>query len=137
MATLPAAFGLDLACGVRGLDTTRTATGMELYLQALLNRYRTPRERLLDDPSYGYDLSELLSDEFDYANPRTILEVQSGVRAEALKDDRTETCFASVAFESAARRLLVTIRGECAEGPYEMTIAATAVSVEMLKGGAA
>lgn len=127
-------FGLDLAC-LGELDTTRTVTGLTLLLQAIANRLSTPRGSLLDDEDYGYDLREFVSNEIDLTNDRTLIEIQSGARSQALKDDRVEACAVTVTFEPTARRLTVSLRGTSSEGPFDLTLGVSALTVEILQGG--
>lgn len=132
--TTDADFGRDLVA-LDSLDTTRTVTGIWALLYALGRRLSTARGRLLDDPDYGFDVREYLSEEIDVSNPRTLLELQGGARAECMKDDRVGACTVRATFLDLARRLTIEVLGESSEGPFELTLGVSAVTVEILKGG--
>lgn len=50
----PNGYGSDIGCGPAGIDERFSLVeGRQALIEAILGRYETPREGLLDDPSYG------------------------------------------------------------------------------------
>ena len=79
------ALGSDLS-GVSDLDPTMAEVSGRLCLsQNLARRLITPRGTLIDDPNYGYDLTQYLNADI---GPSDIAQIQAGVEAEFLKDER-------------------------------------------------
>lgn len=117
VSDLDAAFGL--------------VSGRLALAQALARRFSTPRgelARIGDDPDYGYDLRELLNDD---VGPRAPFEIASNAEREALKDERVKSARASAAIASG--RLTLALFLTDAEGPFRLVLAASAVTVEILK----
>lgn len=54
-------YGTDLSCVVDLDAGLAEVTGNTLLAQALARRLITPRGGLLDDPNYGYDLTQFLN----------------------------------------------------------------------------
>lgn len=132
MTTLAEA-GRDLAC-VDDLDPTlRETTGVETFQHALARRLATPRGWLLDDENYGYDVRDELSAEVTRSDvPR----IGASVRGEVLKDDRVLTASVRTTVEgpTAAQRLTIAVNGEAADGPYDLTLDVSKLSVSLLGG---
>lgn len=134
MTTL-ADSGRDLAC-IDDLDPTlRETTGVETFQHALARRLQTPRGWLFDDQGYGYDVRDELGSEVTKTDvPR----IGAAVRGEVLKDDRvlTASVRTTISGPTSAQRLQITVTGDAAEGPYDLTLDVTKVSVTLLATGA-
>lgn len=125
-------FGRDLSC-VTDLDPAmREVTGVDVMTQAIARRLGTPRGWVIDDPNYGYDLRDELSAEGDRTAPATIA---ARARAEILKDERVQSADASVVSSGppGATSITVEVNGVAAEGPFDLTLAVSAVTLEILK----
>lgn len=117
--------GLDLDPGF-GLVSGRRALA-----QAILARLDTPQGTLWYDPDYGRDLKRWLNESFA---PSDVFRVQSEIEAECLKDERVRDVAATVTFEPQAERLRVVLALTDADGPFELVLAVSAVSLEVLRG---
>lgn len=102
-------------------------TGFANLASALARRLETPRGGLFYDEDYGTDVREYLNDEID---GDTVFEMQALVAAECEKDPRVMA--AEVEIEETADGIRVTALIETEEGPFEMVIAASKVTVEVL-----
>ncbi len=124
-------LGTDVSA-VSDLDAAFGVVSERLALaQALARRFGTPRGELAhigDDPSYGYDLREQLNDD---TGPRAPFEIAANAEREALKDERVLSARATATLTSG--RLLLTLAITDASGPFRLVLAASAVTVEILK----
>lgn len=114
-------FGADIDPG--GVEVS----GRILLGQALVRRLLTPRGRLIDDPDYGYCLTDLFSDDLGQSD---LGEIQAGVDTEMLKDERVISSQTTVTFASGV--LLVSTLIQDGTGPFTLTLAVNAVSVTVL-----
>lgn len=138
MATAPgeADYGLDLS-GVDDLDENMSeVSGVTVLRQALARRLSTRNGTLLDDPTYGYDIREDLSSALD--RMRTV-KIVAKVKSQILKDPRVLTCTvnAEVTGTPKAQKVRLTIGGESRQGPYELVVDASKVTVQLLTTGGA
>ncbi len=111
-------------------DTTfarREVSGSIMMAQALARRFQTPRGYLFYDPEYGYDLRQYLK------GPIPLLSVINGqVENEAYKDERVDDVKVESSFDGDG--LEVNIAGFGSEGPFDLTLNITEVTVELLRG---
>lgn len=124
-------YGTDLF-GVDDLDELgRDVTGIDVLRQAIARRLMTPRGWLLDDPNYGLDLRQYLSDSIDAAK---LMQLQSAVRAELLKDQRILTCnvVATMSGGPSARAVRLVVDGESRQGPYDAVVEVSKVTAQLL-----
>jgi phage baseplate assembly protein W len=123
-------FGIDIAC-VDDLDPGwELVSGRKALGQALARRLSTPRGGLFYAPTYGYDLRAWLNADLDAID---VFAIAAGVEAECERDPRVQRAAASVSFESTTERLRVTVYVVDAEGPFELVLDVSAVTVEILK----
>lgn len=118
-------FGVDLA-GVLDVGSTLVVTsGRRALAEAIVRRLTTPRGSLFYDFDYGFDLRQFLSAP---APQPGFLEMQ--VRTEVEKEERVESVEVETSFnsETLTVRLTVTDGG----GPFKLTIAVSALTVEYL-----
>ncbi len=128
---MPADFGTDLGCVFDLEATCAPVTGRKLLAQAIARRLITPRGRLIDDANYGTDLTEFINEDM---SKRDIAMLLSAINAEVMKDERV----ASVTIDIIAPPNLtgaytIRIDLEDADGPFSMTVAASSVTLELLK----
>lgn len=93
--------------------------------QAIARRLTTPRGGLFYDLNYGTDIRDFISSSIPIA------QAISAIEAECRKDERVDDC--DVTISVVADEWFVTI--ECkahASGPFALTLAVSAVSVELL-----
>ena len=121
-------FGHDLSCTSDLAESMLEVDGWTTLAQALYRRLTTPRGRLLDDPSYGMDLTALVDDGLTSGDLRRI---GSQIDGELLKDERVLASSSVCTFLSGV--LTVTATVSTALGPFRLVLAATSVSVPLLQ----
>lgn len=117
-------YGIDLA-GVLDLDANLTVVrGPLAVAHALARRLTTPAGGLFYAPTYGYDLRRFLN---EVSLPPGA--VASGVETEALKDERVLSASAAVTLINET--LTATLQFETADGPFELTLTVSALSIDL------
>lgn len=136
MATLDPdseALGTDLALlddlhPVWGLVSGKVNVGY-----ALCRRFRTVRgsKKLGADymANYGLYLPSLVEQKF---RGQDVSDLEDEIKSECLKDPRVQDAEASVEFSFANRTMTVTIRVTTADGPFDLVLVATSLTVEIL-----
>ena len=104
------------------------ATGNRSVSEAIARRWQTPRGGLIDDPNYGYDLSDFVNDDLKLSDLGRIANLAG---AEARKDERVLTCAVTIEL-TAAGELRVTANVKTATGPFQLVLAVSQVSVRLL-----
>ena len=106
----------------------RQVTGSIMMAQTIARRMQTPRGSLFYDSEYGYDLRQFLRG----TTPSTSV-INGQVENEALKDERVQDVTVESAFDGGT--LTVSIVGFGSEGPFDLTLNVSDVTVELLRGG--
>lgn len=128
MANAPPDFGSCWSC-VQGLTMPATiAYGFRAVGEAIARRWYTPRGGLIDDPNYGFDLTEHVGDDLDQ---NTISQLQRGASLEAQKDERVLRCQVSISLANGA--LIVTGAVQTALGPFRLVVSVDQVTVTLLQ----
>lgn len=121
-------LGSDLS-GVTDLTAEMLeVSGRMCAVQAWARRLITPRASLVDDPNYGYDLTDYIDAD---VTDQEIKEIQGGVDEELVKDERCLACTSVVTFLSGALR--VTAACQDADGPFRLVLQVTNVTAEVLE----
>jgi phage baseplate assembly protein W len=119
-------LGSDIS-GVNDLDPNLTVVaGRRGLAEAVARRLGTMRGSLVGDPDYGTDLRLFLN------APAQGARVAAAVEAEALKEERLENAQAIVTFLPQSNTINVDLVLTDADGPFDLTLAVSAVSVELL-----
>lgn len=121
-------YGTDLSCVVDLDAGLAEVTGNTLLAQALARRLITPRGGLLDDPNYGYDLTQFLNADI---GPTDLASITAAVNAELLKDERVLSASVTVTF--AGTVLSVTAQINAANGPFSFVLAVSNVTTQLLQ----
>jgi phage baseplate assembly protein W len=125
-------LGTDISC-VTSLDPAcKEVTGRLCLLQALARRLSTPRGRLINDPNYGFDLTQYINDD---VSPLDLARIKAGAEAECLKDDRVLGVDITLTL-SLAGVLLVAIVVTDIEGAFTSVLSVTDVDVTILRTAA-
>jgi len=127
-------YGTDLACV---LDVTPTVDEVNPQStvaigEGLVRRFITPRTRVLDDDTYGFDLRGQLN--HGVTQPG-LTRLQSSIRVECLKDDRVEDATVTVTMTSvASRQMRVQISATAVDSAQEfsLTFFVTADGVQLI-----
>ena len=102
-------------------------SGAESLGQACARRLVTPRGSLLGDQSFGYDVRVHLND--DAPNASTI---SAAIADELVKDERVQSATATVTFDELGGSLTIVATVFTAAGPFRLTLAVSAVTVDLL-----
>lgn len=103
------------------------ATGNLAVAEAILRRWTTTQGTLIDDPSYGENVYDLVSDDM---SPRDIAYAQQRFVAEAQKDPRVLRCVVLLALVAGVMTLTATIT--TAAGPFKLVLPASGVTPQIL-----
>jgi len=125
-------FGTDLSL-FPDLDVAGgLVSGNTCLAQALLRRLITPRGGLFYDPGYGTDIRGFIGDSL---GPNSTGAIQQSIEREVLQDERVLGASASVAFVAATGVLIGHLNIQTSDGPFQLVISVTALSVTLLKAG--
>lgn len=126
-------LGKDVSC-TDSLRTGRYASGARVVAEAIYRRLITPRGMLRggeEEANYGLDLAGLIGSATSAASEAA---VPGQVRAEILKDERIESAEVTLlkTEQGPATIYQLTVEATTSEGPFTLTLAASAVTVELL-----
>ena len=122
-------LGSDIS-GVTDVDATLSVvTGNPSLAQAILRRLGTPRGGLLGKPTYGYDIAALIGSSV----PVSVIEQRILEQVQA--EEEVESVRAQVLFDASRGVLTVQLDIIASDGPFELTITQTALTVEALLDG--
>ena len=121
-------FGTCWSCVSDLTMPARMASGFQVVAEAILRRWSTPAGGLIDDPDYGRNLMDLISDDL---SPRDIAREQQEAGAEAEKDERVLSCTVALNLDVAGV-LNVAASVTTAQGPFTLVASVSAVGVALL-----
>ena len=121
-------LGIDLSCATDLERSMRTVSGQRALAQALLRRLQTPRGGLFCDEDYGFDLRELVNTGFE---ARDLFRFRVAIEAELEKDPRVAAARATLTPDGTGG-LRLALQVESAEGPFDLVLSVSALSVELL-----
>lgn len=104
------------------------AEGNLVVAEAILRRWTTTQGQLVDDPSYGESIFDLVSDDL---SPRDIAYAQQRFAAEAQKDPRVLRCTVVLTLD-AAGNLKLAANIATAAGPFSLVLSVNAVTLQLL-----
>ena len=104
------------------------ASGIQCVAEAILRRWSTSPGQLIDDPNYGYNLTDLVSDDL---SPADISYAQQRAGAEAQKDERVLRCTVAMTL-TVAGLLTIAAHVLTALGPFKLVVAVSALGVQQL-----
>jgi hypothetical protein len=104
------------------------ASGNLAVSEAVLRRWTTSQGQLVDDPSYGENIYDLVSADL---SPRELAYAQQRFAAEAVKDSRVLRCTVVLAIDAAGS---VTLKATIvtANGPFPLVVSVNAVTLQLL-----
>lgn len=122
-------FGVDVSC-VEDLDPAfELVTGPRAVAQAIARRLMTPRGGLFYAGSYGYDLRQHLNGTIE---PGDEFVIAQAIEAQAEQDERVRGASVTVSHEGLTELLRVRIVLVLDEGPFDLVLGVSAVTVEIL-----
>jgi hypothetical protein len=126
-------FGLGWSCVTDLTSPSIMVTGFRIVAEAIIRRWSTPRGGLLEDPAYGYDITDAVGDDIDQA---TLARMSQAAAEEAQKDERVRNCYVTMGMLSVGDGtglLSVQARVETAAGPFILVAAVSQVTVTLLQ----
>lgn len=100
------------------------ASGQQCVAEAILRRWSTSPGQLIDDPGYGYNLTDLINADL---GPNDLAYAQQQLASEAQKDERVLQCNVVLTL-TAAGMLICTATITTAGGPFQLVLAVSAVT---------
>lgn len=123
-------YGIDLFAGPDLDPLGSVDSGAGMMARVAVRRLTTRRGTLFSNPNaLSIDLHDFLSADVAGNDPAL---VQAQVRAALLDDQRISSVAVSVVIDLRARRMTVDIKATGALGPFALTLAITAVTVQIL-----
>lgn len=123
-------LGTDFACIKDFSPDLALATGRACLAQAIARRLITPRGGLIDDPNYGYDLTQFVNDDLDVPD---LARIEANTVAECNKDERVSSTTVKLTL-AASGLLIVTVSLEDSAGPFSLVLSVTDVTIQILAG---
>ncbi len=126
-------FGSDMSGDTDLSPTLQDVSGLDLMRQVVCRRLYTPNASLLSAPDeVTCDLREFIGS----TQPRDS-RLLNGIRATAtaalLADPRINSVVIVIDWEPDANFMSVAVSGVGSEGPFELTLAVTAVTIKVLQ----
>lgn len=121
-------FGTAWSCVTDLTMPSVMVKGNRIVAEAIARRLITPRGGLVDDPDYGFDLSEFVNADL---TPGDIARIQAGVQAECLKDQRVSGASSTVVVANGV--LIATIVLTTASGPFTLVLSVSDVTAQLLQ----
>lgn len=122
-----AELGSDIG-GITAISwTLATVEGKLALAHAILRRLTTPRGGLIGDSSYGYAVQSTIG------STVPVSVVEQRVLEQVLAEEEVEDATVDVALLDG--KLTVQLSVESAEGPFDLTITATALTTEAFLDG--
>ena len=104
------------------------ASGNLCVAEAILRRWSTSPGQLVDDPNYGYNLTDLIADDL---SPNDIAYAQQQLAAEARKDERVLQAIVVLSL-SVAGVLTCTSTIYTTGGPFQFVLQVNQVTTQVL-----
>lgn len=125
-------YGYDMYCDTDISPTLQDIGSPAIMPQVALRRLYTPLGSLLSAPSIvTCDVREFLSSDVAL-DGRQIARIKSTVTSALIDDARIDQVTVVPRYDERARSLVLGITGFGAGGPFRLTIAATAATVQLL-----
>lgn len=121
-------FGKALSCVNDFSPDAKMVSGFRVVGEAIARRWITPRGRLIGYPNYGFDLTEYVNAD---VTDRDLAGLRAQASAEALKDERVQSCTVSTSLATDGV-LTVTAEVGTAQGPFQLVVAVTSVTLDLL-----
>lgn len=123
-------YGTDLWCQDDFDPRMPDVTGRTVPIQRLVRRVFTPRGSTPDCPNDGIDIRDFLN----VGSSLTATQIQGIIQGELLKDEACLTANIAVTFSGPAndRTMRVEVDGDLSDGPFEMVLGVSSLTVELL-----
>ena len=106
-----------------------TASEFQCVAEAIVRRWMTPRGQLIDDPNYGYDLTDAINEDLGAADLARIAYLAG---QEAAKDERVLACPTQITLDQFGN---MNVLGQVttASGPFDLVVSVNVVTVALLQ----
>lgn len=104
------------------------AQGNQIVAEAILRRWSTGRGQLIDDPNYGFNVMDLVSDDL---SPSDVAYAGQQLAAECEKDERVKRAQVVVSL-TVAGLLSIVATVTTSLGPFKLVCAVSATSASLL-----
>lgn len=128
MANIAPNFGQTWSCVSDITMPAIMVSGNRVVAEDIARRLQTALGQLIDDPTYGFDLTEELNDDIDTAS---IARIAGMVNAECLKVEAVAAASSTVVMSGTV--MVVTILVTTASGPFTMVLSVSGVTVSLLQ----
>jgi hypothetical protein len=121
-------FGACWSCVTDVVMPSTMATGFRCVGEAIARRWQTPTGGLVDDPTYGYDLTDYVGDDL---NTGDLARIAQAAGAEAQKDERVLRATVNISLLAG----VMTVAGLIitAAGPFRLVASVSSVTVTLLE----
>ena len=124
-------YGVDLSCDTDIDPLLRDVTGTTLMQQVCLRRLFCRPGRLLSNPvDNTIDVRDFLSGDI---TPEQLPGIRGKCQSALLGDQRIFSATVAASFDPNLHVLTLSIVGNGASGPFNLTLAVTGVTVELLR----
>jgi phage baseplate assembly protein W len=130
--TVAPSFGLSWSCVSNLTMPSIMVTGFRVVAEAVARIWQTPQGDLIDDPNYGYDLTDCVGEDFNVSD---LGRVATAAGNAAERDQRVQECNVTLSLINGV--LMVSARITTAQGPFTLVAAVSKVSVTLLQVQAA
>jgi hypothetical protein len=107
-----------------------TVEGVTAVEQSVLRGWETPQGSMPWAEDEGFDIISYLNADLDATD---IMDLASGMEADAHHDDRVDSITVTPTFDSLNGKLSVTATGETAEGPFKLVLEADALTATLMQ----
>jgi hypothetical protein len=122
-------FGTCWSCVSDLSSPAVMVSGNQVVAEAILRRWGTSPGELIDDPDYGFNLSDLISDDL---GPADIALAQQQAGAEAEKDERVLSATVTLTLNNATGVLTVNALVVTSLGPFTLVASVSAIGTALL-----
>lgn len=105
------------------------STGRAVLAERLVRRQTTPLGSVQGAPNDCFDIRDWMSKEFD---PKTISQLRGTIRQELLKDVGCLEVEVTMTYDQAVKKLTIREQVTSSDGPFLLTIAVTALTLDIL-----
>jgi hypothetical protein len=129
-------FGLGWSCTTELTMPSIMVTGFRIVAEAIIRRWSCPRGGLIEDPNYGFDLTDNIGADLGQDD---LARLSQGAAEEAKKDERVRECYVTMGVITQGDLPVLSVQAtvETADGPFILVAAVSSVTVTLLQVQAA
>ncbi len=127
--TVSPVYGHDLSCTTDLDPGMLEVDGVTCLSQALFRRIITPRGTLIDDPNYGFDVTQYLNDDLAQSD---LARIASQIDAEFLKDERVIRSSTTVTLVASGVLSIASVVNPSVGPAFQLVVTASQVTQQLL-----